>query len=459
MELPIQIIDHQQVQPANSSTKIKPSAQTTSPGEKSFKSKFNKVLSSTEKPGPERTSQSEAETKTETETVKADGVVEQPTPTITPVIAPLMAILELVQEPKPDSGQEPKSMSMPVSSSENPVVPASGGKNVPQETGVGLVQFSNSVFNEVNTPTPVDTKTPADTQPIINTEPAANTQTAENPGKAADILPPEPKLFFDRDVPAQVPLNARTGKEASENNQFASQTATPGFNALPNTPVEAPPRLEQAVEQTGEKLNNGTVVPLPVAGAKEQMFDTGGSDSGSAENPSLLNMLGTVQTPKAPTPVIPFSPAETPPPVKEQVLQAIVQKARILSEGTQQQMQIQLKPEHLGPLNVQIAVENGAVTAKFQTDNPQVKQALEASFNQLKQDLQAQGFKVQHVAVSIGQQGMSFSEFSRRSPQFGLIKSKRPGKVEEVLGEQAAARASALENYGEIPMGGVDYKV
>lgn len=155
-----------------------------------------------------------------------------------------------------------------------------------------------------------------------------------------------------------------------------------------------------------------------------------------------------------------FPDLEPPQPIKDQVLHQIIQKARLISDGAQQEINIQLKPEHLGPLNVFIGSENGVITAKFHTESQQVKHLMEASLTQLKQDLQAQGLKVQHVEVYVGQQGMSFSDFSRRSPNYNLIKTKRVGKIlTEDLGQQFTNMVTSVSKYDTLQSAGVDYKV
>lgn len=66
-------------------------------------------------------------------------------------------------------------------------------------------------------------------------------------------------------------------------------------------------------------------------------------------------------------------------------------------------MVIKLKPEHLGELTLKVSVTaNGSVNASFHTDNAQVRGIIESSMVQLKQELQAQGLKVDNVGVYAG---------------------------------------------------------
>ena len=63
----------------------------------------------------------------------------------------------------------------------------------------------------------------------------------------------------------------------------------------------------------------------------------------------------------------------------QDVLNQIVRKAELMFRLNSSQMKIELHPEFLGKLTIKVMVEEGAVTARFITDNHQVKQMLEAN--------------------------------------------------------------------------------
>lgn len=85
------------------------------------------------------------------------------------------------------------------------------------------------------------------------------------------------------------------------------------------------------------------------------------------------------------------------------VPQQIVEQAKLLQRGTDSQMIIKLNPEHLGQLSLKVSVNgNGGVTATFHTDNAQVRAILETTMNQLRQQLDEQGIKVDNVEVHTG---------------------------------------------------------
>ncbi|NLC08045.1 MAG: flagellar hook-length control protein FliK [Syntrophomonadaceae bacterium] len=86
----------------------------------------------------------------------------------------------------------------------------------------------------------------------------------------------------------------------------------------------------------------------------------------------------------------------------QQLFQQLVQQARVMVKEGLSELQIQLKPEFLGRLNLHLAVENGLITARFMAENLQVKQIIESNLNQLKQSLGEQGLQIDRLEVSVG---------------------------------------------------------
>lgn len=85
-----------------------------------------------------------------------------------------------------------------------------------------------------------------------------------------------------------------------------------------------------------------------------------------------------------------------------QVPDQIIEQAKLIKTTEDTQMVIKLKPEHLGELALKVSVENGVVSASFHSDNAQVRAIIETSLIQLKQELAAQGIKVDNVGVYSG---------------------------------------------------------
>ena len=86
--------------------------------------------------------------------------------------------------------------------------------------------------------------------------------------------------------------------------------------------------------------------------------------------------------------------------VKE-VIDQIVKKAELVLKQNVSEIRINLKPEFLGKMTIRIAVEQGLVTARFITENLQVKHLLESNLNTLRQSLESQGIKVERTEVNV----------------------------------------------------------
>lgn len=490
MEMSMWIFDQQQAPPvANPTTKGKTvKAQQAGMGQGNFNATFNKALEETAH--QEKTDFAQSDT----DKVPAEGTgpAEQLAAGISAMIQPVGellaadALLPAVREatakgtmlnPLPDTvlntengvmdhkempvSVRPAEMVSPraaaIDFSDIPI----GQKSAPE--GVSTLEASSDLpaQGEIARPT---AGLPAEEQHA----PALNPHKVDMPVDAASKAeqptdPGHPAAGMRQGSKPALP-EAGTQLSTELSTELSTQLSTQPAPVTADVTEEKIPAMPLKAEQPGEKKEDAakpvlTAVAIPAPETGGQNATANGSHTDTSENLAPMTPMAAVQTAKAETAHSPFPAVEAPPPVKEQVMQEIVQRARFMATGTQQEIQIQLKPEHLGLLNVQIAVDNGALTAKFQTENPQVKQALEASFNQLKQDLQVQGFKVQHVGVSLAQQGMSFSEFSRRAPHFNLIKSKRIGKVDIDQAEQFTDRRALMENYGGLHSGGVDYKI
>ncbi len=93
------------------------------------------------------------------------------------------------------------------------------------------------------------------------------------------------------------------------------------------------------------------------------------------------------------------------PVTKNEIVNQVIEKAKVLTNGEKSEMVIDLKPESLGKLSLKVITERGIVTAQFVAESQQVKQVLESNMQLLKDSLEKQGLAVQNFSVSVGQQG------------------------------------------------------
>lgn len=87
--------------------------------------------------------------------------------------------------------------------------------------------------------------------------------------------------------------------------------------------------------------------------------------------------------------------------IVKQVTDAV--KLSIKSDVTS--LEMQLYPEHLGKISIQIAAKNGVMTAQIMAENEAAKVALESQVDTLKQSFEDQGLKVESVEVMVSTKG------------------------------------------------------
>lgn len=151
-----------------------------------------------------------------------------------------------------------------------------------------------------------------------------------------------------------------------------------------------------------------------------------------------------------------------------EVVRQIVEQARLLRMPEQTEMVIRLKPEHLGELTLKVSVAaSGAVNAAFHTDNAAVRAIIETSMIQLKQELQAQGLKVDNVGVYAGLNDSSLMNGQQQDAnayyaQQGNERSSQGRDAQQALAsfeEEQQTLVVAGERSGILAQDGVDYRI
>ena len=88
-----------------------------------------------------------------------------------------------------------------------------------------------------------------------------------------------------------------------------------------------------------------------------------------------------------------------------ELMEQFAEHTRVLVSDEVTKMEMQLNPEHLGKLFVEITEHEGSITAKIQTQNAIVREALEMQLADLRQNLIQAGVKVDAVEVTVASHG------------------------------------------------------
>jgi len=89
----------------------------------------------------------------------------------------------------------------------------------------------------------------------------------------------------------------------------------------------------------------------------------------------------------------------------ESIVKQVLEQVKFNIKTDVTSVQMQLYPEHLGKVAIQVVSKNGVLTAQIATENESAKAALESQLNILKESFDNQGLKVQSVEVMVSSRG------------------------------------------------------
>ncbi len=141
------------------------------------------------------------------------------------------------------------------------------------------------------------------------------------------------------------------------------------------------------------------------------------------------------------------------------VVRQVIEEIRLTVKADTTSFEMQLNPEHLGKINLQVAAKNGVVTAQIATETLEAKEILEAQLTTLKETLEHQGVKVEAVEVSIGARSFDQNlddQAKNNNQETGQEKPKRlrfdmmEADEEELTSAEQIAREIMMANGNRI---------
>ena len=149
----------------------------------------------------------------------------------------------------------------------------------------------------------------------------------------------------------------------------------------------------------------------------------------------------------------------------QDIMNQIMDYMKIQLKPGMDQLQMQLHPESLGTVHVQLSTKGGEVTAQFQVQNETVKAAIESQITALQESLKEQGVKVEAVQVTVenhgfesnlwqgqGREENASSQNGRKAPR-RINLNDLSGVFEEEASEEELLTAKMMEANGNT----VDY--
>ena len=104
-------------------------------------------------------------------------------------------------------------------------------------------------------------------------------------------------------------------------------------------------------------------------------------------------------------------------PIESRVIDQIINRLSIRSNGSQSEVKIQLDPPSLGRVRMNIITSGDGVRTVIIAENQAVKQAIESNLSQLRDSMLSQGLKLDGFSVFVG--GDSNQEFSQQRDHSG----------------------------------------
>lgn len=83
------------------------------------------------------------------------------------------------------------------------------------------------------------------------------------------------------------------------------------------------------------------------------------------------------------------------------LINQIARNVRVTISATETSMEMQLNPENLGKIYLNVSEKEGVVRAQIAAQNAAVKEALETQVMELRQSLNQQGIKVDAIEVTV----------------------------------------------------------
>lgn len=92
------------------------------------------------------------------------------------------------------------------------------------------------------------------------------------------------------------------------------------------------------------------------------------------------------------------------------IVNQVVEEIRTVVKADTTSMEVQLNPENLGKVNIQVSARDGIVTAHITAQTEAARHAIESQIAVLKENFQNQGLKVEAVEVAINPRGFSMDQ-------------------------------------------------
>lgn len=187
----------------------------------------------------------------------------------------------------------------------------------------------------------------------------------------------------------QQPLVVSTGKD--DGNSTAADEDGPDNRRVVRSEIQD---KNQSADAGEKELPKGSTSsdPVKTVSPEQNRF----SDTVQDATRTMTEKSGAIQT--APSERAEATAAQR---FQATVMDQIVDKANLRSVQGRSEIQIRLKPDFLGNVQMNIAADKEQVVVRMITDHPVVKEVVEANLHHLKTELQHQGLTIDRFEVTV----------------------------------------------------------
>jgi flagellar hook-length control protein FliK len=225
-------------------------------------------------------------------------------------------------------------------------------------------------------------------------------------------------------------------KDPADKKIAATATNTGPRPAGGTTPAEANDATisTKKSEQNSPSAGNASILETPSPSNGETLNVAGKSVMIGASG-ELTSATGPKSEPQPSA-----EPTLRPPVVLPEPLPKILDRMVWMVQGGIQKTTVALSPPELGRIQLNLVIENGQIRGVLGTESPMVKELIDANLNQLRAQLEAQGFVVQSFDVMVGLNQHQHSQHETAwqwEPQFA---GANPLKDENGMGPEAVGQ-------------------
>ncbi|MFC2315021.1 MAG: flagellar hook-length control protein FliK [Selenomonas massiliensis] len=389
-----------------------------------------------------------------------------------------------------NAGVSPNAPAQQIGAQEGQVLPAST-QNVDASV-LRLAALDTPLSAKLGVAANTEVPVAQQNMPAIAADTLPTPPTAENGGNAAQrstlntsVLAPQPNTEVTAETIA-APLLRAQAEPVQLGTRWAAELV--GDNLVSDENLDAANPLTVLAQRTmRHDTTQGDTTGQQSAAQEEQQLPTSGQQDVRMASGTVFELPSRTTETAAPQPAQPIAAqlGTTPLPTQEveapaqtqdaqrpqpdyEIPRQIVEQARLLRTLNDTQMVIRLHPEHLGELTLRVSVgSNGSVQASFHSDNAQVRNVIENSLVQLRQELNNQGLKVDRIGVYAGltdgqmPQGQGQEAWQQQSSHRSETRIYGRGDADDYLDEidTLAPAMTAEEHSGSVSADGVDYRV